>query len=105
MDIYEKRKGFLKCIDRNPFLNSINKYGGLVISHQFNNELNYIYFEALYLSLPLIQNSDFLSNYGYYYYYYDCDIDKGANWIKYILDNHKNNIGRYDKNNMNYFKV
>ena len=102
MDIYKKRKGFLKCIGRIPFLDAISKYGGLVISHQFNNELNYIYFEALYLSLPLIHNSDILSNYGYYYH--DCDIDKGVNWINYILDNHKNNIDQYDKNNMNLFK-
>ena len=85
-----------------PFLKAIREHGGLVISHQIYNELNYVYFEALYLSLPLIHNSNILSNYGYYYE--DCDIDKGSYWIKYILENHKNNIDQYDKDNVNLFK-
>lgn len=102
MNIYKKRQGFLKCLGRVPFLKAINEYGGLVVSHQFNNELNYVYFETLYLSLPLIHNSDTLSDYGYFYN--DCDIDRGADWIRYILNNHKSDIDKYDKNNLNLFK-
>ena len=102
MDIYRKRKDFLKCRSRMPFLKAVKEHGGLVISHQIFNELNYVYFEALYLSLPLIHNSNILSDYGYYYK--DCDINKGSDWIKHILKNHKNNIDQYDKDNVDLFK-
>ena len=94
-DIYNKRKNFLKCHQRYPFLYSVYNWGGLVISNQILNELNYIYLESLYLSLPLIHNSKTLKNYGYYYESFD--VIKAAENIETILKDHKKNLLKYDK--------
>ena len=32
----------------------------ILLSHQWNNALNYLYLEALYKNIPLVHNSDFL---------------------------------------------
>ena len=102
MSIFEKRPDFLKCRERMKTLFALKKYGGLVISHQILNELNYLYFESLFLSLPLIHNSPFLSDYGYFYE--DFEIDQAAHIIKYVLDNHKNKIQSYEQKNIELFK-
>ena len=39
----------------------------IILSHQLKCELNYLYFEALYLGLPLLHNSPMISEYGYFY--------------------------------------
>ena len=49
-------------------------------------ELNYLYFEALYLGLPLLHNSSSLSAYGYYYP--DSDTQEAARQIDFILTNY-----------------
>ena len=39
----------------------------LVLSHQHDNALNYMYFEVLHAGFPLVHNSPYLSDCGYYY--------------------------------------
>ena len=102
MDIFKKRANFLKCRDRTKLLFALKNYGGLVISHQIFNELNYLYFESLFLSLPLIHNSPHLSKYGYFYK--DFDINQAVENIKFVLENHKNNLKNYEKRNLELFK-
>lgn len=40
---------------------------GTLLSHHFHNGLNYVYLEALYLGIPLVHNSEFMKDAGYYY--------------------------------------
>lgn len=40
---------------------------GTLLSHHFHNGLNYIYLEALHLGIPLVHNSEFIRDAGYYY--------------------------------------
>ncbi len=103
LDIYKKRKNYLKCYKRFPFLTSVYNLGGLIITNQIFCELNYLYLEALYLSLPLIHNSSLLKQYGYYYE--EFDIIEAAEHIKYILENHKNKIELYNENNKKLFEA
>ena len=93
MDIYRKRSNFLKMFSRKPFLESIISHGSIVISHQCLNDLNYLYFDALYLLLPLIHNSNTLSDFGYYYP--ENDIEKATCQINNALNNHTKNISEY----------
>tara|TARA_B100000212_G_C27384093_1_gene538407 strand:+ start:2611 stop:3723 length:1113 start_codon:yes stop_codon:yes gene_type:complete len=90
LDIYKKRKNFIKFQARMPFINAVLNYGSIVISHQIQNDLNYLYFDALYLNIPLIHNSRRLSNYGFYYENHN--ITEGAVLLKDCLENHKNNL-------------
>jgi hypothetical protein len=38
-----------------------------VVTHHWENGLNYLYYEVLYGNYPLIHNSGFLKDLGYYY--------------------------------------
>ncbi len=95
MDIY-KRKEFLKIQNREYLINSIHNYGSIIVSHQHDNALNYLYFEALYLGLPLLHNSEEISEYGYYYP--ENDIEIALKQLKKIIDFHNKKIKDYKKN-------
>ena len=96
MDIYKKRKDFLKIQTRELFLNAIHKFGSILISHQQDNALNTLYFDALYLNIPLLHNSEIISGYGYYYP--GNDIDVASNKLNEIIGNHIKNLEEYKKN-------
>lgn len=42
-----------------------------VVTHQWENDLNYLYYDVLYGGYPLIHNSERLKDYGYYYESFD----------------------------------
>tara|TARA_R100000808_G_C2148171_1_gene156286 strand:+ start:651 stop:1751 length:1101 start_codon:yes stop_codon:yes gene_type:complete len=74
-------------------LTALSKWGTTIISHQSSNDLNYLYFEALYLGLPLIHNSPTLQDVGYYYP--DYDVKAGALQLKNAILNHSNQLPQY----------
>ena len=74
----------------------MTKFGSIIVSHQQDNALNYLYLEALYLNLPLLHNSNFIKECGYYYP--DNDIDIAKLHIAKILKDHKINILNYALN-------
>ena len=82
---YRKKFVFHKRV---PFVASLYAHGvhSLVLSHQIGCELNNLYFDALYLGLPLLHNSPLFSNYGYFYPEY-C-IDDAVSSISIILSSH-----------------
>ena len=96
MDIYKKRKEFLKVQKRIPFLDAVTKFGSIILSHQQDNALNYLYLEALYLNLPILHNSSFIKEYGYYYP--ENDIDFAKLQMQKILKEHKIRIAEYSYN-------
>jgi hypothetical protein len=49
----------------------IAKYCDCVVTHNWENSLNYLYYEVLWGGYPLIHNSKFLKEYGYYYESFD----------------------------------
>ena len=58
---YEPRLSFADCMMRHNM--------DVVVSHQWENAQNYVYYDALYGDYPLIHNSDFLqrADVGFYY--------------------------------------
>ena len=93
LDIYQKRKNFFKSHNRYNFVESVKFFGSIIISHQLENDLNYLYFDALYLNLPLIHNSFRLRDFGYYYPHNDIEI--ASNQLHEIIKNHLHNITNY----------
>ena len=81
--VKEKRISFEDRLDT-PIM--LKKYANIIVSHQENCELNYIYLEALYLGIPLIHNSKILENAGYYYE--GINIDEGAFKLDSALSKH-----------------
>lgn len=78
---------------RHPFANFMGKYGGIVLCHQWENGLNYIYYDALYGGFPLVHNSPFLKDVGYYYEGFD--IDDGARALQRAWETHDENLEEY----------
>lgn len=57
-----------------------------VVTHQWENGLNYLYYEVLHGGYPLIHNSPFLRDYGYYYP--DFDAEAGGEALLHALNEH-----------------
>ncbi len=93
LNIYKNRDEFLKIHKRKTLINAISNYGSILISHQQDNALNNLYFEVLYLGIPLLHNSSIISDYGYFYP--ENNIDEAVKQLEFILNNHKNNLASY----------
>jgi hypothetical protein len=57
---------------RFPVYQYMAERGDCIISHHWENGQNYLYYEALYGGYPLIHNSEFIKDCGYYYPEFDC---------------------------------
>lgn len=64
----------------------------ILIGHHWENELNYLYCEALYKGVPLVHNSECMSEVGHYYSL--SDIEQGADALKQA-------IKEFDSNDVN----
>jgi hypothetical protein len=63
------------------------------ITHQWNNDFNYMSLELLYCNYPILHNSEGWNNYGYFY-----DInkwDEAVDTLYNALVNHKDNLNIY----------
>ena len=64
-----------------------------MISHHWENGQNYLYYEALYGGYPLIHNSRFIQECGYFYP--DFDNEAGADILKHAMQQHDENLPTY----------
>ena len=69
----------------------------IIISHQWENPLNYAYLDALYLQFPLLHNADMIRDAGYYYP--DFNVEAGSKELEWILKNHDSSIDQYNAKN------
>lgn len=70
---YEPRLKFLDCL--------IDGRIDAIVSHQWENAQNYVYYEALYGGYPLIHNSKYLLDVGMGFYYPDFEASTGGRQI------------------------
>lgn len=80
---------------------------GVLLCHQENCGLNYIYLEALFIRIPLVHNSSYIKESGYYYT--DKNILEGVSALKKALAEFKPidnslTIDRYSYDNHNVVK-
>jgi hypothetical protein len=64
-----------------------------IVSHQWENAQNYLYYEALYGAYPLVHNSPILRGVGYYYPGFDCQ--EGGRALVRAFDEHDANLDAY----------
>ena len=67
------RHGIATFEGRFPIWQLLSKQCDAVISHQWENAQNYVYYEALYGAYPLIHNSHLIGDCGYRYHGFDCE--------------------------------
>ena len=68
-------------------------YGDAIISHHWENGQNYLYYEALYGGYPLIHNSEFIRDLGYFYPDFDCEA--GGEALLIAFETHDANLEPY----------
>lgn len=71
----------------------------LIMSHHLLNGLNYTYLEALYFNIPLIHNSKYIKESGYYYP--DYSTKQAAAKLSESLEFHEQNIESYKEKSKN----
>lgn len=81
---------------RYSFVDAMGQKGGVVLSHQWENALNYLYYEALYGGFPLVHNSPFLRDVGYYYEGFD--VEDGVRALERAIFEHDKNLETYREN-------
>jgi len=92
-DIYKDGIMSFETRYRMPYF--LSEYTDIVISHQWENPLNYAYLDALYLNYPLVHNANMIKESGYYYD--EFNVDKGKEQLLKALTNHDNNIEEYNE--------
>lgn len=87
------RDGKATATGRFPFFQFAANFTDIVLCHQWENGLNYLYYEALCGGYPLVHNSPFLRDVGYYYE--DFDIDAAAWAIERAALTHDTRLDDY----------
>jgi hypothetical protein len=98
-DIFKNKKISFEYRYNFPYLVS-KEYFGLVISNNVNNDLNYLTLESLFLNMPIIHNSHFCKD-GGYFYENSFDALAISNNIENIIDKHNDQSSEYNDKNKN----
>ena len=96
------RHGLVEYHNRAATFEVMAHYANAVVSHQWENAQNYLYYELLWGGYPLIHNSPFVeqANCGYYYPDFDCEQAGAA--ILNALATHDENLADYQRNARTY---
>lgn len=90
MDLHRDTKLFVENRYAMPFF--LSQHTDIVVSHQWENPLNYAYLDALYLGFPLVHNAWMIKDAGYYYEGFD--VDSGVKQLGKAI--YKHNQDEYD---------
>jgi hypothetical protein len=78
---------------RNDIAGFMSQFSDAVVSHQWGNDQNYLYFDVLYGGYPLVHNSPWLKDVGYYYP--DFDAQEGARQLLRAEREHDDSLADY----------
>lgn len=95
------RDGIITVEQRFMLYDFLAKHADAIVTHHWENGLNYLYYEVLYGGYPLIHNSGFLKDFGYYYK--DFDAFDGARALLEAFKSHDRNLAAYKKQNQILF--
>jgi len=82
-EVNKNKKCFFES--RYPVVWTLFNHTDIVLSHQNQNELNYLYLDAAWLGFPVVHNSPMMRELGWYYP--DNNADVAIEHIKYIAEN------------------
>ena len=73
--------------------NFLSEHSDVVISHQWDNPLNYFYFDVCWLGYPLVHNASMCRELGYYYE--GNNVEAGARQLLQVLAQHDDTAAAY----------
>lgn len=99
---------FFDCLDllkaqkvtaetRFPVYELLGQFVDTVVAHHWENGLNYLYYDVLYGGYPLVHNSAFLKDVGYYFESFD--VQSGAAALARAHEEHDAHLPRYQEQN------
>lgn len=86
LDLVNHNPPLVKYVPRYPITTFLAEETDIVLSHQWENPLNYAYLDALYYGYPLVHNADYIRDAGYYYEGFK--VNSGAEQLENALANH-----------------
>ena len=96
------KAGVLSVEQRFMLYDFLTKHVDAIVTHHWENGLNYLYYEVLFGGYPLVHNSEFLKNFGYYYNSFDAE--DGARALIEAMQGHDANLAAYKRRNAKLFK-
>lgn len=98
LDVYRAKKMLFN--KRYPITWALQTYTDIMLSHQNQCELNYLWLDAAWLGYPVIHNSPMMKELGWYYK--DNDISTAAAHIKGLSENFDDQYEHYLKSSREY---
>jgi DNA-dependent RNA polymerase auxiliary subunit epsilon len=83
--------------DRFSTVEFLADYADIVVSHQWDNPLNYFYLDVAYLGHAILHNAPMCKNIGYYYEGFNGS--SAADKLIWILENHDKTLDEYNEIN------
>jgi hypothetical protein len=95
LDLFKKSK--LSVESRYNSLFFMSQYSDIAVSHQMENNLNYLYLDLAWMGWPIVHNANLCKDVGYYYEGFN--YDEGAEMLKKAILTHDE-----DSNSLEYLK-
>jgi hypothetical protein len=95
LDLFKDEK--LSSEGRFVTLNFMRNYCDIAISHQWENNLNYLYFDLAWMGWPILHNANLCKDVGYYYEGFN--YDEASEKLNNIILHHNSNKDEYLKKN------
>lgn len=92
-----QKAGITSYENRHQTNEFLANYADVIISHQWDNPLNYFYMDIAHFGFPVLHNAHMCKDIGYYYDRFDGD--EAENKLLWILENHDKNIDEYKEKN------
>jgi len=94
MQLFKDKK--ITAESRHPTLNIINNHADLVLSWQWENNLNYLYLDVAWMGWPIVHNASMCKDVGYYYS--EFNVEQSAEVVCHVIKNHNNDIEYLNRN-------
>ena len=91
LDLVKEHKALF--LGRHDIVGFMVQNADAVVSHQWANDQNYSYLDALYGDYPLIHNSPWLSSFGAGYYYPGFEAAEGGHQLRIAAAEHDERLG------------
>ena len=91
LDLVKEHKALF--LGRHDIVGFMVQNADAVVSHQWANDQNYSYLDALYGDYPLIHNSPWLSSFGAGYYYPGFEAAEGGRQLRIAAAEHDERLG------------
>lgn len=90
------KRGKVNASHRANVASALNKDIDLVLSWQWENNLNYLWLDVAWLGYPIIHNGSLCKDIGYYYDQFN--VEDAVSKLKFAIENHNSDLEYIDRN-------